>query len=231
MIALGFRTVDGRLLEEIDSLVEMSETHATQRIMAENVYAYAFPSTFLLPYLIEPLATIILPWLFGEWIVGIHPEITGPDAEDFLAAPKMDLGRYADIMLNTFLGIFFLYFPGGRTHQLFLVMAVSHMWIYFVDYLRQQDDGALRGEACLQFCRRGELAPPPMRRLADTCCSTAHGKPSSESLIASAYKSSSGKEADVFMSSEPALPQEARHRQMRQLRIVRQRPRHGWRPS
>jgi len=136
MAALGFRTVTGEKIQTVTSFVDMFETYAMQRIMAKSAYEYAWPSTFLIPFLIEPFALVIGPLVFGTWIVRSHPEITGKAAEDFLAAPPMDLGRYADIMLNMFLGMFFFYFPGGRTHNLFFGMVGAHLWIYAFDYVR-----------------------------------------------------------------------------------------------
>ena len=35
----------------------------TQGTLANNLYAYAFPATFLIPFLIEPVATIYAPWI------------------------------------------------------------------------------------------------------------------------------------------------------------------------
>lgn len=48
----------------------------------------------------------------------------------------MDIGRYADILLNIILGILIFYFPGGYTWTLFLGMAASHVWIYLFDYYK-----------------------------------------------------------------------------------------------
>ena len=39
---------------------------------------------------------------------------SGLSAEAYLAAFEFDLGRYADILLNVFLGILIFYFPGGH---------------------------------------------------------------------------------------------------------------------
>merc|ERR1719203_2035726 len=102
MIALGFRTVDGRPLDEVDTFQERIESYAMQRMLAENLYRYAV-STFSVPFIIEPFVTIVGPLVVGKWIVGSHPEITGTDAQEWLAAPPMELGRYADILLNVLL--------------------------------------------------------------------------------------------------------------------------------
>lgn len=55
-----------------------------QRSLAENTYAYAFPSTYLIPFLIEPFPTILAPLWIGRLIVRSHPEVQGLDAEEWL---------------------------------------------------------------------------------------------------------------------------------------------------
>lgn len=135
MIGLGFRTVDGRKLEDVASFQESFETYAMQRMLAENLYDYTV-STFSVPFFIEPFITIIGPLWAGMWFVGAHDQIVGREAELWLSAPPMELGRYADILLNMILSILIFYFPGGFTHTLFIGMALSHVWIYILDHTR-----------------------------------------------------------------------------------------------
>mmetsp|Transcript_14901 Transcript_14901/g.42783 ORF Transcript_14901/g.42783 Transcript_14901/m.42783 type:complete len:981 (+) Transcript_14901:87-3029(+) len=136
MMELGFRTYYGTKLKEVGTFSERFETYAMQRTLAENSFGYAFPSTFLVPFLLEPIFTIFVPLKLGIWIVRSHPEIQGRDAENLVASIPMDMGRYADILLNVLLGILIFYFPGGYTHWLFLGMAVSHSYVYFFDHCR-----------------------------------------------------------------------------------------------
>merc|ERR1719487_3086191 len=116
-IAVGqdFRTYDGTRIADVQSFTDQFETYAMQRILAENAYSYAFPSTFLVPFLIEPIVTVLVPYQLGKLIIRTHQEIKGQDAEAYIAAFDFDLGRYADILLNVFLGILIFYFPGGYT--------------------------------------------------------------------------------------------------------------------
>merc|ERR550514_2267135 len=81
---LGFRTYHGEKLKDIDSFTEQFETYAMQRLLGENTYSYAFPSTFLIPFLIEPFITIYVPLKIGILIVRSHPEIAGGAAEEYL---------------------------------------------------------------------------------------------------------------------------------------------------
>jgi len=133
MMELGFRTYQGKLLNEVPTFTERFETYAMQRTLAENTFSYAFPSTFLVPFLLEPVATVLGPLIVGIYIVGSHPEIRGREAENWVAAAPIDLGRYADILLNMVLAILIFYFPGGYTHTLFIALGLSHLYIYVMD--------------------------------------------------------------------------------------------------
>merc|ERR1719478_1820189 len=136
MVGLDFRTYHGERLADIDVFTEQFETYAMQRSLGENTYRYAWPSTFFLCFVLEPFVTIVIPLQLGKAIVRSHREIQGTCAEAYLAAFEFDLGRYADILLNVFLGILIFYFPGGYIWTLFFAMAFSHTFIYCFDHWR-----------------------------------------------------------------------------------------------
>merc|ERR1719203_2786507 len=75
MKGMGFRLADGTKLEDVKYFTERFETYAMQRSLAENTYVYAFPSTFLIPFLIEPIITVYLPLKLSVWVVRSHPEM------------------------------------------------------------------------------------------------------------------------------------------------------------
>jgi hypothetical protein len=136
MTGLDFRTYHGTRLEDVESFTEQFETYAMQRSLAQNTFAYAFPSTFLVPFLLEPIVTVLVPYQIGRLFIRTHPEIRGASAEAYIAAFDFDLGRYADIILNVFLGILIFFFPGGYTWSLFYGMFISHIVIYIFDHWR-----------------------------------------------------------------------------------------------
>lgn len=136
MKGLGFRTYHGQKLEEVDHYTSQIETYAMQRMLAENTFAYCFPATFLIPFLIEPFITIYFPLKLGEFFVRTHPMITGRTAEEWLMAFEFDMGRYADLLLNCLLGCMIFFFPGGYTYTLFYAMVFSHVVIYGFDHWR-----------------------------------------------------------------------------------------------
>jgi len=102
MVGLDFRTYHGTRLADIDTFTEQFETYAMQRSLGGNTYAYAWPSTFFLCFVLEPFVTILIPLLVGRAIVRSHNEIKGTCSEAYMAAFEFDLGRYADILLNVF---------------------------------------------------------------------------------------------------------------------------------
>merc|ERR1719188_1361003 len=107
-----------------------------QRELADNLLAYSFPGTFLLPFLIEPIAAIYLPYKLMVLLTRSHREITITTAEAHLASIPFDLSRYADIHLNVILAALILMFPGGYNLLMFFGLAISHVWIYFYDHVR-----------------------------------------------------------------------------------------------
>jgi len=135
-LELGFRTYSGQRIDEIPVFPEAFETYAIQRSLAENTVAYAFPSTYLIPFLIEPFPTIFIPLWIGKLIVRTHKEIQGVDAEEWLITAPMEMSRYGDILLDMVLAILIFYFPGGYTTFLFLAMAGSHVFVYALDHWR-----------------------------------------------------------------------------------------------
>merc|ERR1719478_61117 len=139
MVGLDFRTYDGTRLAHIDAFTDQFETYAMQRSLGGNTYAYAFPSTFLIPFLIEPFITVMIPYQIGKLVIRTHSEVKGSCAEAYIWAFDFDLGRYADILLNVFLGILIFYFPGGYTWTLFYGMFISHIVIYLFDHWRVLD--------------------------------------------------------------------------------------------
>merc|ERR1719198_224726 len=134
MTGLNFRTVDGTRLENVPTFTDRFETYAIQRHLAESVYAYAWPSTFLVPFVIEPMPTILGPLWVGMLMVSKNKYIRGRDAQADVASIPMDLGRYSDVLLNMLLGVLIFYFPGGYMTTLFPFMAISHVWIYAFDH-------------------------------------------------------------------------------------------------
>lgn len=136
IINLHFRSVDGRKLQDIPYFMEKFHTYAMQRFLGQNMYEYAFPATFLVPFVLEPIGTIYLFMRICLLIVRSHPELKPFVAFGWMAPLELDLGRYADILVNVALTVLMFFFPGGYTHKICFWLAVSSIWIYVYDHWR-----------------------------------------------------------------------------------------------
>jgi len=136
MTGIGMKTYHGENLEDVNHFTEQFETYGMQKEMGATLMAYNFPATFLIPFLIEPIATILVPYVLMTLLVRSHRELAGVGAEAYLAATPMDLSRYADVLLNVMLCVLILFFPGGYNMKMFLGLACSHVFIYLFDQYR-----------------------------------------------------------------------------------------------
>lgn len=132
----GARMYDGQPISEAPTFVSLLMTYGMQREMGGNAQAYAWPSTFLIPFLIEPVAAVYLPYQLMVWLVRSHSDINTATSEAYLASMPFDLSRYADIHLNVILAVLILFFPGGYNLTMFFGLAISHVWIYAYDHVR-----------------------------------------------------------------------------------------------
>lgn len=137
MLSKGVHTADGRELKEVTGLQEIVESYPMQRAFGQSLYAYAVPSTFILPFVLEGVFGIAAISVFASAIVKSRPEIRGRKAEKamwyFL---EMNMCRYGDLIFNVLLGTLVFFVAGGFTHWMFLLMAVGHIYIYLFDSWR-----------------------------------------------------------------------------------------------
>eukprot|EP00440_Ansanella_granifera_P059848 gb/GFBE01064865.1/.p1 GENE.gb/GFBE01064865.1/~~gb/GFBE01064865.1/.p1 ORF type:complete len:998 (+),score=224.20 gb/GFBE01064865.1/:1-2994(+) len=136
MVGLNFRTFDGRLLPQVEWFMDRFETYAMQRSLGQNLYEYAMPSTFILPFLAEPVGIIYLLMRVFILIVRSHPKMKRWTSRGWLAAADLELGRYADCLVNVYVAVMAFYFPGGYIFPMFLALALSHVYIYGLDQFR-----------------------------------------------------------------------------------------------
>jgi hypothetical protein len=133
---LGARMYGGQPITEAPTLISLLTTYGMQRELGENTVAYAWPATFLIPFLIEPLAAVFMPYMLMILLVRSHSDIHTAASEAYLASIPFDLSRYADIHLNVILAVLILFFPGGHNLTIFFGLAVAHVWIYVYDHVR-----------------------------------------------------------------------------------------------
>mmetsp|Transcript_52534 Transcript_52534/g.94248 ORF Transcript_52534/g.94248 Transcript_52534/m.94248 type:complete len:920 (+) Transcript_52534:73-2832(+) len=136
MSQLGFRTFEGIPLLQLHHFMDRFEAYAVQRSLGQNLYDYAFPSTFLVPFILEPLLTIYGLLRISILLVRSHPEMQPSVARTWLSAQPLELGRYADCLVNILLSVLIFFFPGGYTHWTFFMLSLSQAYIYAYDHWR-----------------------------------------------------------------------------------------------
>eukprot|EP00747_Dinoflagellata_sp_TGD_P129036 gnl/TRDRNA2_/TRDRNA2_174621_c3_seq13.p1 gnl/TRDRNA2_/TRDRNA2_174621_c3~~gnl/TRDRNA2_/TRDRNA2_174621_c3_seq13.p1 ORF type:complete len:654 (-),score=88.13 gnl/TRDRNA2_/TRDRNA2_174621_c3_seq13:65-1858(-) len=136
MTAKGTKSYHGKKLSDMQTFAQIFETYPMQRELGSTFLAYSWPSTFLIPFLMEPIFTIYVPFTIMKLIVRTNPKIFGISAATYLASAPLDLSRYADVLLNIMLAAFIFFFPGGYNTTMFFGLAVAHIWIYMFDHYR-----------------------------------------------------------------------------------------------
>jgi len=136
MEANGIHTHDGLRLSNVPDTIDIFQTYIIQKELGILMFWYAFPATFLLPFLVEPIFLYFLPYRFSSNLIRTHSQITRYEAESILTTPPMELGRYADILLNIILAVLIFFFPSGFTVPLFLLLVLSHIYVYWYDHYR-----------------------------------------------------------------------------------------------
>jgi hypothetical protein len=114
----------------------IAESPNMQKALYVQLVAYIFPSCTLLPFLIEPLGTAVLPFAVGKALVRSRREVTVQDAELCLQNPPYDLSRYGDILVNMMLTCMTMVFTYCDLWKLYLFMIISVIVIYAWDQLR-----------------------------------------------------------------------------------------------
>ncbi|CAE7221893.1 unnamed protein product, partial [Symbiodinium sp. KB8] len=103
--------------------------------LGERLYAYNFPSCFLLPFLCEALFTVILPYHVYSKLVGSQP-ISQRGADACLLPITFDMARYADVVLNMTQATVSLFFSPGYVWPTFIFLFFSHLFVYAWDHYR-----------------------------------------------------------------------------------------------
>jgi len=139
MSANGIRTSDGTLIEELHThhdFTQIFESYAMQKHIGVTILSFGFPCAFLVPFLVEPIVSIFMPYKIMALLIRSHPELKGSSAEGYMEAVPMDLGRYGDCMINVIIASMILWFPSGFNMIMFSFLLCSHCYIYLYDHYR-----------------------------------------------------------------------------------------------
>merc|ERR1719410_1444865 len=83
------RLNDGTRYSELrteTSFTKIFEAYAMQKQMGVTVKSFGFPCAFLVPFLVEPIVSIFLPYKIMSLLIHTHKEISPHDAEGYLEA-------------------------------------------------------------------------------------------------------------------------------------------------
>mmetsp|Transcript_65649 Transcript_65649/g.140355 ORF Transcript_65649/g.140355 Transcript_65649/m.140355 type:complete len:400 (+) Transcript_65649:3-1202(+) len=120
-----------------DSYADILRSYPLQATLGQQVYHYAFPSCFLLPFVAEGVFAILMPLHIQKLLVRCSPKLAGRAAERALDYfMPMNLGRYADVMLNAILVTIGLFFACGPWDNMFLAFAGCQIFIILYDHFR-----------------------------------------------------------------------------------------------
>merc|ERR1712146_423997 len=98
-----------------------------QKALGWELFIFAFPACYLIPFLLEPLLAIWLPYWVGKLIVSSRPDLDAVMTEKCLGFTQtIELARYADLILNVMLAIIIFFFPDGYIMITFTALLFSH---------------------------------------------------------------------------------------------------------
>jgi hypothetical protein len=137
MVGMNAHTHSGKLLVDLPTVRAVLESYPMQKALGRDLFLFAFPSCFLVPFVLEPVLTIFMPFHISRLLVGTNSKFRGRAAEKCLKFfIGMELARYADIILNMMLATFVFFFPTGYTLKMFGALLGCHIYIILLDHYR-----------------------------------------------------------------------------------------------
>lgn len=125
------------MYRELQTPQDFFDFYPLQKVLGQSLAAYCFPSCFLMPFVAEPVFAVMLPRHLAALLVRSEPTVRGLLAEKCLSIfTPMDLGRYADVLLNVTLTVLSFLFPCGLYIRTLLLFILCHTYIYSYDRYR-----------------------------------------------------------------------------------------------
>merc|ERR1719387_3233609 len=102
--------------------------------ITEEFHALLFPGYLLTPYIGEPIATLVAPYLLAKLRVRIDPTVSRRHTCELLAAPDADIINppYCDIMVNCSLVFLTLFVPSLESWWILAQLTISLICLYWV---------------------------------------------------------------------------------------------------
>merc|ERR1740121_3166776 len=136
MVGVGAHTASGKLLSELDGAQQIFESYPMQKSLGNLLFVYCWPSTFFIPFLLEPLIVAWLPKHIGSLLVRSDPKMGGIKAAKCLGLAVMEQGRYADLLFNVGCLACVPFIAPAYLHWTLLALIFSHTYIYMYDHVK-----------------------------------------------------------------------------------------------
>lgn len=111
----GVPTFSGEQVAQVKTIPELLDLYIVQQMLVDQLLIYCVPSTFIIPFFIEPIATVFVPYWVSMLIVRCHSDISVASAEGYMASVPMDLSRYGDIIVNITLAVLAFFFVDRKS--------------------------------------------------------------------------------------------------------------------
>jgi len=134
MIGQRAHTAAGQLLKDLDTYQEILESYPMQKTLGKYLVKYCWPSTFLYPFLSQPVLVQWLAYNVGKLLVRSNTSLRGVMAAKAMELGEMCQGRYADVLFNTTLVALVPFVAPANMHVVLFYFLVSHIYIYLYDH-------------------------------------------------------------------------------------------------
>eukprot|EP00403_Amphidinium_massartii_P024043 CAMPEP_0178407280 /NCGR_PEP_ID=MMETSP0689_2-20121128/19348_1 /TAXON_ID=160604 /ORGANISM="Amphidinium massartii, Strain CS-259" /LENGTH=1099 /DNA_ID=CAMNT_0020028351 /DNA_START=89 /DNA_END=3388 /DNA_ORIENTATION=+ len=132
----GVRTDDGIPLSELGGFEDIFRSYPMMKVCGQMVFEYNVMSCFIAPFLAEAVFTIALPYYVSERFIKTRRHLTQQDAEEIMSPMKMDLCRYADIIVNMCLATLSFFLASGWIAWNLAGLCVGNFIIMILDHYR-----------------------------------------------------------------------------------------------
>jgi len=132
----GVMTDDGILLKDLDSMEDVFRSYPMQKVCGRMLFEYNVFSCFIAPFFAEAIFTIVLPNRISERFIKTRQHLTAQDAEEIMSPMKMDLCRYADIIVNMCLCTLSFFLASGWIARNLLGLCFGKLFVIFFDHYR-----------------------------------------------------------------------------------------------
>lgn len=139
VLAYGYSTQDPAATAEKHEILSpgaLVRRVDVQHALYVQLFAYLWPATLLIPFLVEPIMTWCLPYYLMLWLVRSRRDVGIRDAEQLLVCWDFDLSRYGDNLINAVLCLLMVFFCSLDVWQTFGYFVLTLLFVLGWDHVR-----------------------------------------------------------------------------------------------